>query len=212
MVQYTEKFKKNIVTDMRKRGFSYSEIQNSVSVPKSTLSYWLKGVNLSDFQLDRLQKKRDRIARDNAQRRAVTRLRELEEIKIESSRAIGTISKRELWLMGLMLCKPSKKVVEFMSKDPYLVCFFLKWLKDIGKINSNEISLEIFIKKDYIQKAVSYWHKITDFSESDFKTAYYLKNGLSTSAPYGYLKVRVRASSMMANQITGWVEGIKDNL
>lgn len=210
---------------MRKRGFSYSEIQSSIQISKSTLSSWLREVKLSDFQLERLQKKRNEIARRNAQKRIFDLAHKITEIKNSAAENIGAISKRELWLMGLMLFwqdKKNKKALQFTSADPQTILFFLKWLRDIGKIKENEMGFDIFIskeKKEEIHRAVVYWSKLTGFRQIYFNTAYYLqtfpKKGIrkiSTRAPYGYLRIRVKASSMLARQIAGWVRGIEISL
>ncbi len=210
---------------MRKRGFSYSEIQSSMQIPKSTLSSWLRGVELSDFQLERLRKKRNEIARRNAQKRIFDLAHRITEIKNSAAENIGAISKRELWLMGIMLFwreQNQKKGIQFTSSDPRSILFFLKWLRDIGKIKEDEVGFDIFIgkeKKEEIHRAVVYWSKLTGFRQIYFNTAYYLetprKKGLrkiSTQASHGYLRIRVKASSMLARQIAGWIRGIEISL
>jgi len=94
---------KNKAIQLRKNGNSYSEILKDIPVAKSTLSLWLRSVNLSKRQkqtltLKKLQavwrggeaKKRDRIERSK---------NIIEKAKIE----IGKITDREVWLAGIML-------------------------------------------------------------------------------------------------------------
>src|SRR5690349_9983857 len=55
---------KNMALDLRSRGLSYSEIMNELDIPKSTLSYWLKDVSLSEQQnLDLKNRLRNKILR-----------------------------------------------------------------------------------------------------------------------------------------------------
>ena len=58
MVYIKKNSSKDFATELRKGGYSYSEIKKFCSVPKSTLSYWFRDLKLSEPQLARLKKKR----------------------------------------------------------------------------------------------------------------------------------------------------------
>ena len=208
---------KDFAIELRKGGYSYSEIQKFCPVPKSTLSYWFKDIKLSEPQLSRLKKKREEGAKRGSKAKILKTSKAIEEIQKNSKKDIGEISKRELWLMGVMLYwrerllnkndSDLKKGVRFSSSDPYLVNFFLKWLADIGRIKNEEISFDIFIgkdKPDLLNEAVNYWAEITGFSKSNFSHYYVLK-----SSKRSLLRIRVKSSSMLARQISGWVNGVK---
>lgn len=231
MVQQPIRFKKQIATELRKRGSSYSEIENAISIPKSTLAFWLKDIILTEAQKKKLQEKRSRIARENSQKRILKTTQKIEEIKKSSAENIKNISKRELWLMGIMLYwkegseNDLRKGVKFTSSNPYLIKLFLKWLQEVGKIKNEEIGFDIFVnqdKKDSIKNIVSYWSKITRFPKNNFSHIYYQKNNskkkrkkrnrVSKSSDFGFIKIRVRASSMLARQIAGWMKGIEQCL
>lgn len=228
MVQYIEKYKKNIAIDMRKRGLSYSEIENRIHVPKSTLSFWLKNLKLSEEQKKRLDEKRIEGIKKGAQKKILKTIQAIEEISGSSARDIQKISKREFWLMGVMLYwrerflagnkNDLRKGVRFSSSDPDLIKLFLKWLKDIGKIKDEEIGFDIFIggnRGDSVKNAVDYWSKVTDFPADYFLHIYFQNKQKSKKRSleetgHGFLRVRVKASSMLARQIYGWISGIKD--
>ena len=67
-------------------------------------------------------------------------LKEIAEIKKTSAKDIQEITKKELWLMGIVLYwrerllsgneNDLRKGVKFSSSDPYLIKLFLKWLFD----------------------------------------------------------------------------------
>jgi len=99
----------------------------------------------------------------------------------------------------------------------------LKWLQNIGRIKDEEIMLDLFINKQQsrpTKEIVKYWSDVTDFSEDRFSKIYWLRSRKKTNnskdkkrviknkTKYGLLRVRVRASSMLARQISGWVRGI----
>src|SRR3989344_2390187 len=99
MVQYGINQRKNLAVSLRRGGYSYTEIQKFVSVPKATLSYWFKDIKLSDAQLNRLREKRAEAAKRGTVARSRRVLEAIENIEKNSANDIKEISKRELWLM-----------------------------------------------------------------------------------------------------------------
>ncbi|OGN01255.1 MAG: hypothetical protein A2651_00950 [Candidatus Yanofskybacteria bacterium RIFCSPHIGHO2_01_FULL_42_12] len=213
MVQYVEKYKQNIAIEMRKRGLSYSEIENRLHVPKSTLSFWLKKIKLTQEQIKKLNDKRVKTAKANALRKTSKTSKLIEEIKSTSSLDIKKISKKELWLTGIVLYWKNgnksdlKKGVHFSSSNPDMIRLFLKWLKEVGGVRDDEIRFDIFAgknKKNLVDKVNSYWSRATGFPKSCFRCIYFQKSKNS-----GFLRVKVAQSSMLARQIAGWIEGFK---
>lgn len=240
MTQYLENYKKNIVIDMRKKGYSYSEIQTSMHIPKSTIAFWLKDIKLTQLQYEKLKNKQLKIAKENSKKRKLKNIELINEIKETASKNIGKISKKELWLMGVMLYwkerlllnndNDIRKGVNFTSSDPYLIKFFLKWLQDVGGIKNEEIRFDIFIRKDknkILNEIIGYWADVTEFSEDKFSRIYVQRNNSSLikkevgkiknhanfkRSEFGFLRVRVSASSMLVRQISGWMKGIQKSL
>jgi len=205
---------------MRKHGTSYSEIENRLHVPKSTLSYWLKNIKLTQEQIKKLNDKRIAIARANARNKTVKISRTIEEIKTSSAQDIREISKKELWLMGIVLYwkngnkSDMKKGVHFSSANPQMIKLFLKWLREVGGVKDEEIIFNIFqkgssrSKKNSPDEIIGYWTKITGFSKSHFSNIYFQKAGKKRGHKLGFLRVKVAKSSMLARQIAGWIEGL----
>ena len=221
MSSYLEKYKENIAIEMRKRGFSYSEIENRIHIPKSTLSYWLKNIKLTPEQIKKLNDKRIEIAKANALKKISKTSKMIKEIKNSSSQDLKEVSKKELWLMGIILYWKNgnkndlRKGVHFSSSDPNLIKLFLKWLREAGNIKNNEIKFNIFIKqkskdKRPAQEAIAYWSKVAGFPKDCFLNVYYQKGGRKKESNRGFLRVKVAQSSMLARQIAGWIEGIKN--
>lgn len=239
MVQTPVRFKKGIAVELRKKGLSYSEIENSLNVPRSTIAYWLKGTELSEEQTEKLRARRSQTAKANVAKRTSRILHETEEIKNSSSKEIGGITKRELWLMGIMLYwrerflsgndSDLRKGVRFTSSDPELIKFFLKWLQEIGRIGDEELLFDVFIRKDKknsLDEARNFWSSLTGFSRGHFSRVYFYSsagtrkrrardgqaNDIKKRSEHGLLRIRVKASSMLARQMAGWVDGVKKRL
>ena len=231
MVQYIEKYKRNIAIDMRKKGMSYSEIQNRINIPKSTLSFWLKKIILTDEQENNLNRRISEALKKSLETKRNKKQKLIEDIKISSEQDIKEISKKEFWLMGIILYwrerllsgieSDIKKGVSFTTSDPDLARLFLKWLMDIGGIKNDEILPDIFIdsKTKSRGSAIKYWSEIIERPISDFVRVYSYKdkssqkNGvknrnMGVKSKNGLLRIRVRSSSALARQISGWINGI----
>ena len=228
---------------LRKEGLSFSEIQKQIPVSKSTLSGWFQDLKLTSEQLSKLKQKRAEVTKRVAEKKIAQTRGLIEAVRLNSSKDIGKISKRELWLMGLILYWRERvlnknesdlhKGVRFSSSDPYLINLFLKWLHDVGGLKKDELNFDIFVtlskKNDNVgkekknstevQKIVDFWAVNTGFHNSYFNHIYYQKNRLRRSkrkitnrSRMGLLRIRVKASSMLARQISGWIEGVKKQL
>lgn len=217
MVHVKKNSPKDFAIELRKGGYSYSEIKKFCPVPKSTLSYWFRDLKLSEPQIVRLKKKRIEAAQRGSKTKTLKTSKAIEEIQNRSAKDVGKISKRELWLMGIVLYwrerflnkndSDLKKGVQFTSSDPHLIKLFLKWLADVGGIKNEEISLDIYIGKNsqkLLNETVRYWADITAFPKGSFSRYYVLRKSKRS-----LLKIRVKASSMMARQISGWVKGVE---
>ena len=88
MVKYLEKYKQNIAIEMRKRGFSYSEIELRLHIPKSTIAYWVKNIKLTPEQIKKLNHKRIEVAKSNALKKISRTSKIIEEIKKFSAKDI----------------------------------------------------------------------------------------------------------------------------
>jgi len=131
---------KNKAIKLREQGLSYKEILEKIPVAKSSLSLWLKSVNLTTSQKQRLTDKKLASARRGAQKMKSIRIALTKKIKSKSRKEIGRLTKRELWLIGIALywAEGSKEKnyrsgsrTEFSNSDPYMIRIFLKWLLKI---------------------------------------------------------------------------------
>ena len=210
---------------------SYSEIQNRINIPKSTLSFWLKKIILTDEQENNLNRRISEALKKSLETKRNKKQKLIEDIKISSEQDIKEISKKEFWLMGIILYwrerllsgieSDIKKGVSFTTSDPDLARLFLKWLMDIGGIKNDEILPDIFIdsKAKSRGSAIKYWSEIIERPISDFVRVYSYKdrssqkNGvknrnMGVKSKNGLLRIRVRSSSALARQISGWINGI----
>ncbi len=247
------RYKKGIALEMRQRGFSYSEIEQRLGIPKSTLNFWLKEIKLTPEQNEKLRKRQIEALKKSSSRRKEKFEQSIVTIQNLSSKEIAKISQRELWLMGVMLYWRERlgddlsRGVRFSSTDPTLLKLFLKWLREIGQITEDEIAFDIFVHRKsgqliakkkrlknsnlestiqslpVFQEAIKYWARELDVPKDQFIHMYGQsrrseKSGSgerrknTSRAPHGFVRIRVKASSLLARQISGWIKGITQQL
>lgn len=215
---------------LRKKGFSYNEILKIIPVAKSTLSLWLRSVGLSKKQKQRLTEKKLKAMRRGWKKVKQIRLNRTKNIYRKTKEDISQIEidNESLFLMGLMLYwaegskqKENKASVSqgviFSNSDPYMISFFLIWVKKIIKIPNQRIVFEIYIhesKKNEIKKIKEFWSKVTGFSIKKFDRIYYKKHNIKTNRKkigedyFGLLRIRIRQSTDLNREIAGWINAL----
>lgn len=227
----TEKIElKQKAIGLRKKGLSYSEILKEINVAKSTLSEWFIDVGIGKRQRQRLTEKKRLGQLRGAKSRRDQRLRVTNEIHNSAEKEIGSITKRDLWILGTALywaegSKQREKSVGsgviFSNSDPEMVKIFLKWLFDILKVKREEIRFEIYLHENHIHRMTDVqkkWAEVCDFPLHKFAKVYFKKNKINTKRTntgnlyYGQLRVKVSASSNLYRRIDGWKIGICKNI
>ena len=74
-------------------------------------------------------------------------------------------------------------------------------------------------EKDSIDEVTDYWSDVTGFPKNYFSHIYFQKNRprrhnrrrrkTQPRSTFGFLRIRVRASSMLVRQISGWIRGVQ---
>ena len=223
-------FEKQKAIALRREGKTYSQILQVVPVAKSTISLWFKDVGLSipekqNITAARLAaSKRGGIAK-HAQKVATCK------ILMESSKKdIGTISKRELFLLGSVLywAEGNKEKRDghssqlmFSNMDTRMIRGFLRFLKEIFCLEDEMINFELYLHQTHLYRldeVKSYWVVQTGFSIKHFNSVYIKKTDIKTTnrkntgaeTYFGVLRIKVKKSSTHVRKLAGWAEGIYD--
>lgn len=214
---------------LRKEGKTYSEILAEIPIAKSTLSEWLKSVQLAKSQKQRITKKRVAAALRGAEARRSTRLSEVRDLEQKGLDEIETISARELWLIGIALYwaegskqhnhSPSTGIL-FANSDVRMIQVFLKWLKHIG-VPLSEIYFELYIhetRKAEVDAFRRWWAKELDILPAHLNRVYFKKGNPKTNRKniadlyHGLLRIKVNSSTVLNRKVSGWVYGIVASL
>ena len=220
---YAGKLEEKILArKLRKKGLSYSEIQQKVSVSKDTLSRWCRDVILNVEQMERLRQKRLKGAEKGrfigAKRQQQARIKRTKKLLEEGKKEVGALNKKERLIAGaaLYLGDGSKgdKEVDFSNSNPKIIKFMMRWLREFCQIPEDRFRGAIWIHDNLDElKARKYWSTITDIPLPHFHKSYIVKNKTKSRKirkklhEHGVFAIRI-SSVAIQRKILGWIAGI----
>ncbi len=211
---------------LRKQGKSYGEILKVIKVSQSSLTLWLKGIELTSSQKKRLSDKKITDSLKGATMRKQDRIARETKIIRKSSQEIKKLTAREKLLIGAALYwaegakqKPYNVAVRvsFANSDPMMIQIFIAWLAIICNVKSRDLVYELYIHDSAnVDLAVNYWNKLLKLKSGNLKVRFKqhkLKSLRKNSGGnyFGLIKVNVRRSTDLNRQIKGWTQGIINN-
>jgi hypothetical protein len=166
---------KERVIKLRKLGKSYPEIRNIVgkNIPKSTLSYWCKGVPLEGQYADRIAELKLKNLK-TAQKAAFLANRSRREVYLknidERNDHLAILLKdrdiAKIALVMLYLGEGSKDLkrgsLVFGNSDPFIVSLFMRLLRYCYKIDENKFRCTLQCRADQdVKRLEKFWSLIT---------------------------------------------------
>lgn len=210
---------------LRRAGKTYNEILALVPVAKSTLSEWLQSVHLAKPQRQRITKRRLAAALRGAKARREDRLNQVDQFIALGKKTVGTLSRRDLWLVGIALywaegAKQSQRSpsagLMFANSDARMLRVFLTWL-EAQLVPREHIFFELYVhtmRKNDIPSFQRWWAKELHIPLSTLNRVYLKRGKVRTNRTntgdlyHGLLRIKVNASTVLNRRIAGWVEGI----
>lgn len=186
-----ESLKKEAIK-MRREGNSYSLIADKLSLSKSTLSNWLKGVDFmpNDFFIQNVSSNREKLISFSR----VDKLESVRKAKIYAEKSIGILSRRDHFMFGLAiyLGEGSKvgNYVRISNSDPRIIKFSINWFKTHFGVDESSFRIRIHMYPDNNEEEViNYWMKNVSLkreaffgSNIDYRAK---KKNRAGSLPYG---------------------------
>jgi len=163
---------------LRKSGFSYSEIRNSLGIPKSTLSYWFSKKRWSGLVKKRLLLKNKmnltkKLEAMNKARRFNINNRYL-EYKSEAKKSYEMLKNNSLFICGTSLYwgegeKKNRNRVSVINTDPRMIELMVEYFTSILEVPSGKLRVALFLYKDIdINNAMNFWVKVVGLPKSQF--------------------------------------------
>ncbi len=166
---------KNEAVKLRKEGNSYAFISAKLSVAKSTLSEWLKGVPFMPndlFKNNILENNRhvveiSRIDKANSVRAAIDYAKE----------QVGTLNDREFFMFGLgIYLGEGSKVggyTRISNSDPRIIKFSIEWFKKCFGLTDHNFRVRIHLYPDNDEdEVIKFWMKSLNLKKESFFSSY----------------------------------------
>jgi hypothetical protein len=157
---------------------SYSAIQKILKVSRSTLSYWLRDLPLSESEIKELRKvswKKGEAGRERFRNSMRQKKMERTQIVYESQKKmILPMTRRDLFIAGVILYvgegdKRNPNRIALANSDPIVLRVFLKWLADCLIIPKEDVRLGLHLYSNMnIAKEVKFWQDTLGFGRNSF--------------------------------------------
>ncbi len=162
--------------ELRRKGYSYNYISDTVKVSKSTLSDWLADIPYTPNEETILRIGKARAASGQAK----SRLKQESIIlaRHEAGRELGKVSKRDLFMLGLGLYigegSKTAGITRFANSDPAVVNLMIRWFTEALGLSKRHLRIRLHLYPDCNEKqSLQYWSKITTIPLSQFhKTSF----------------------------------------
>lgn len=202
--------------ELRHNGLSYSEIKNLLNVSKSTLSNWLKNIELTNDQKNRLSKLQTSAYLGAKKNQVKSQLHHKQIIETAKNQAIHLFHD-SFFVTGLMLywaegSKNSNRI-QFTNSDPLMIKIMMKWFRNYCEIPEEKFRIGLFvhslhIKEDYLQ----FWSKITKLPLKQFNRSYIKPTILSNRKNKlyeGTCAIKINSRDLLS-KVTGWLDAAKE--
>ena len=167
--------KKAEAIKLRKEGNSYNYISSKISVAKSTLSVWLKGVPFVPNELMKEARLENNTRLTNISR--VDKAVSLRKATEYAQNNMESLDHRDIFIFGLgiYLGEGSKtgNITRIVNSDPRIIKFSMKWFRECFGLTNDNFRVRIHMYPDNDEKEViNYWMKILDLRRKAFQPSY----------------------------------------
>ncbi|WP_344605441.1 hypothetical protein [Streptomyces glaucus] len=207
--------------ELRLQGWTYDRIQAELGCSKSSISLWVRDLPKPEHR--RSPAEAAAIARRGWEARLRIRDEERQRTKDAAKQAVGRLSHRELFLVGVGLYwaeggkdKPydRRENVTFVNSDPSMIQVFLAWL-DLLEVERERLRFTVMIHETAdVAAAERYWAGIVGADRSAFNKTILKKHNPKTvrknvgDSYRGCLVIKVLQSADLYRRIEGSWYGI----
>ncbi len=202
---------------LRKSGRSYKEILKKIKVSKSTLSVWLREIELTNDQKKRLLTKGERAQYEAAKRKVAARIQRTEKIIESAIEEAYTFKNNPFFLVGVALywaegAKNRAESVKFANSDEKMIAFMMRWFREICRVPEKKFRIHIHIHTLHSRNnIVNYWSKITGIGREQFYKPYIKQTSLGQRKNIlysGTCSIVIHDKSLF-RRIMGWKYGLQ---
>lgn len=207
--------------ELRLQGWTYDRIQVELGCSKSSISLWVR--DLPKPERKRSPEEASAIARRGWEATLRRREEERQRTKQQAKQAVGNLTPRELFLLGVGLYwaegskdKPydRRENVVFVNSDPGMIQVYLSWLDILG-IERERLRFNVMIHENTdVSGAEDYWAELTGADRSAFNKTTLKRHNPKTvrknvgDGYRGCLVIKVLKSADLYRRIEGSWYGI----
>jgi predicted XRE-type DNA-binding protein len=223
----SKSLKKLQALTLRRKGMSIKDIAKKLEVTQSSVSVWCRDIELTDAQRRRLVQKQIAAGHKGrmlgAESNRQKRLRAIESEEGIAKRQLGTLSRRDLFMLGVGLYwgegVKSGGSTAIVNSDPRIVRCARDWFEYLG-VSRSSFRPYIFISevhKDRSDRILSYWSTHLDIPIAQFNNITFLKGRRSKvyenhDSYYGIVALRVRRGTNLKYRILGLIKHLSKQL
>lgn len=204
--------------ELRKKGLTYSEIEQRLSVSRGSLSLWLRNIPFAPSEEGRNRRRLASLRSSQVLHRR--KIQRISQIMTAAKEETPNIKLDELKLLGAMAywtegSKTKDSLVKFTNSDPKFIKFALKWLREVCGVPEEKLRVHLRIHSDLNRKQIEqYWSKMTGIPLNRFhKTTFKISSSSGkryNKLNYGIATITVCDTNLFY-RIRGWIEGIIEN-
>jgi len=199
---------------LRRLGWSYGEIMQLIPVPKGTLAYWCRTIELAVEQKEAIRRRTGSwqgVPRDTQRRR-----RETTELIQATARAeVPQRIKDALWIAGTIMYwaegAKTRRMLQMANSDPRVLRLFVRWVTAYLEESPNFV-LQLHLHEGNDDSAArNHWARELDLSNPDFYQTYIKPKGTGhrkNNLHWGVCSIRMRRSADAWMRTAGWIEGL----
>ena len=205
---------------LRKEGESMGEIARKLGVAKSSVSFWVRDIQLTDVQRKRLIRNGfsvDAVEKRRLHRLETTRLQRLALMK-EAARDLRNLPPYALRLVGAALYwgegGKTGNAVRVSNSDPAVIRIMMRFFKEVCAVQETKFRGHVHTFSHLnATHAEKYWSQVSGIPRSRFfKT--YSKPSIAgkkkrDTLPYGTFQIYVHDTRLFF-KIMGWIEKMKE--
>ncbi|MET7742325.1 hypothetical protein [Streptomyces sp. NPDC005385] len=208
--------------ELRLQGWTYDRIQIELGCSKSSISLWVRDLPRPERR-KRTREEASAIAKRGWEATMRLRDEERQRTKQAATAEIGSLSDRELFLLGVGLywaegskTKPhlTQERVTFINSDPHMIEVYLAWLRLLG-VSSDRLRLHVHIHESGdVEGAERFWAELVGADAPALGKTYLKRHNPKTNRKNlgqdyrGCLAIRVLGSAELYRRIEGWWYGI----
>jgi transcriptional regulator with XRE-family HTH domain len=214
-MKYREKIR---AIKLRKEGLSYKAILKKVDVSKSTLSIWLRNIELTKEQKNKLLNKAEIAMYNAAKRKVDNRIKRTNIIIEKAKKEVRGHKDDSLFLIGIALywaegAKSHDETVKFSNSDEKMIGIMMQWFREICRVPEEKFRVHVHMHSLHCRKDIlKYWSKITNIPLNQFYKPYIKKTSLGQRKNIlynGTCSIVVNEKDLF-RKIIGWKTGLEE--